>query len=572
MRQQHYFMPTLRDNPADAETASHRLMLRAGLIRQLAAGVYTYLPLGQRVLRKVQNIIREEMDKTGAQEMLLPTLHPAELWKRSGRWDDYGQELMRLKDRHDREFALGPTHEEAVTALFGNEVKSYKKLPVTVYQIQTKFRDERRPRFGVLRSREFVMKDAYSFDASPEGLNDSYRKMYEAYTAILTRCGLRFKAVEADSGTIGGTGTHEFIVPSDIGEDTIVCCDSCGYAANIEKAEVAPAPYDAAAEHAGQPAEKVHTPGARTIDEVARYLNVPQRQIIKSVAFRADGQTVLALVRGDYEINEAKLKSVLGAGHLEMLPESAIVNEFGSAPGFIGPVGAGPSVKIVADYSVRGMNGAVCGANEPDFHWVNAVPERDFHAEYGDLRQIAAGDCCPRCSDEITFTKGIEVGHIFKLGTKYSEAMGAVFLDENGQARPMIMGCYGIGISRMIAAIIEQNHDADGIVWPAAVAPFHIHLIAVHLQDKVQREAAERLYHLLREQGYEVLYDDRDERPGVKFKDADLIGLPLRITVGKKAADNVVEISVRGTGERFEVPEKELWKLIRRYVEPYDCK
>ncbi|MDQ0337298.1 prolyl-tRNA synthetase [Caldalkalibacillus uzonensis] len=566
MRQQHYLVPTLRDVPADAEVASHQLMLRAGLIRQLASGLYTYLPLAQRVLKKIQDIIREEMNKAGAQELLMPALHPAEIWQETGRWDVYGPELMRLSDRHERQFALGPTHEEVVTGLLRDEVKSYKRLPMTVYQIQTKYRDERRPRFGVLRAREFIMKDAYSFDTSREGLDESYRKMYDAYQAIFSRCQLNFRAVEADAGAIGGTGTHEFMVLSDIGEDTIAYCDTCNYAANIEKAEVNQQEYEQV-QGSGLPMEKVDTPQAKTIEQLAAMLNVSPSQIIKAVALAVDGQVVVALVRGDFELNEVKVKNLLDADVVELLDEERIRTELGSEPGFIGPVGL-DGCKVIADYSIKGMTDALAGANEKDKHVVHVSVDRDFSVEcYADLRQISEGDACPRCAGTIHFAKGIEVGHVFKLGTKYSEAMGATFLDENGKEQPMIMGCYGIGVTRTLAAVIEQHHDEHGIIWPRALAPFDIHLIAVNMKDDAQRELAEQLYTQLREAGYEVLYDDRQERAGVKFKDADLIGIPLRITVGKKAGEGIVESKLRKNGETQELKAEQLIEQIPSLLE-----
>ncbi len=534
MRQQHFLIPTLRDLPSDAEVTSHQLMLRAGLIRQLASGVYTYLPLGHKVLRKVQEIVRQEMDRAGGQELLMPALHPAELWKESGRWDVYGPELMRLKDRHDREFALGPTHEEVITGLLRDEVKSYKKLPVTLYQIQTKYRDERRPRFGVLRSREFIMKDAYSFHTSAESLDQTYQDMYNAYSAIFSRCALNFRAVEADSGAIGGTGTHEFMVLSEIGEDTIAYSDSSDYAANIEKAAVIVKEYDQVIPAEQKSVEKIDTPNVKTVNDLVQFLQVEAKQIIKTVAFEVDDRIVLALVRGDYEINDIKIKNLFHADMAELLSEERIVKELGSVPGFLGPIDV-TGVTVVADYSVKGMLAGVVGANEKDKHYIHVQPERDFSIEgYYDLRNIVIGDPSPDGQGIIQFAEGIEVGHVFKLGTKYSEAMGATYLDENGKEQSMIMGCYGIGVSRTVAAIIEQNNDENGIIWPLSVAPFQIHLIAVNSKDEVQMEVAEKIYQELNEKGFEVLFDDRNERAGVKFKDADLIGIPLRITVGKK--------------------------------------
>lgn len=561
MRQQHYLVPTMRDVPADAEVASHKLMLRAGLIRQLASGLYSFLPLGQKVLRNVQQIIREEMDAAGAQELLMPALQPAEIWQETGRWDVYGPELMRLYDRHERPFALGPTHEEVVTGILRDEVKSYKRLPMTVYQIQTKFRDEVRPRFGLLRAREFMMKDAYSFDVSHESLDRSYELMYAAYQNIFSRCGLDFRAVEADSGAIGGTGTHEFMVLSEIGEDTIAYCDTCSYAANIEKAEVINKQYEQLSGDAQASVETVDTPQVKTIEQLVNFLNIDVKRLIKTVAFKVDDFVVVALVRGDYEVNEVKVKNVYGADVVEMLAEDEVV-ALGSIPGFMGPVGL-KDVKIIADYSIQGMVDAVTGANEKDKHLMHVQPARDFSVDgYYDLRNIVERDACPRCEGHIQFAEGIEVGHVFKLGTKYSEALGATFLDENGKTQPMIMGCYGIGVSRTVAAIIEQHHDENGIVWPKAVAPFHIHLIAVNMKDDNQKTLAEKLYNQFKTERIDVLFDDRQERPGVKFKDADLIGLPLRITVGKKASEGIVECKWRKDGSQEEVHVDDLHDYI----------
>ncbi|PYI54858.1 proline--tRNA ligase [Paenibacillus flagellatus] len=570
MRQSNTLVPTLRDDPSDAETASHRYMIRAGLIRPLVSGVYSYLPLGYRALRNVERIIREEMEKAGAIELLLPSLHPAELWQESGRWDEYGPELMRLADRHGRAFALGATHEEAITALVRDEVKSYKKLPLTLYQFQTKFRDERRPRFGLLRGREFLMKDAYSFDATPEGLDASYKRMYDAYEAALARCGLTFRAVEADSGSIGGTDTHEFVALSAVGEDTIAQCAGCGYAANVELAESAPeaaAPDTASSAPAGDRfpgGAIVETPGVRSIAQLSAFLGIEPKRIVKSIALLADGKPVVALVRGDRELNETKAKRLLAAANVEMMPEADIAGKLGSAAGFIGPVGLKAGVAIVADEEVRGMGGAVVGANEPGRHRVGVAADRDFRVDrYGDLRTAAPGDGCRRCGGEFRFHKGIEVGHVFKLGTKYSEPMRATFLDETGKPRPYWMGCYGIGVSRLLAAIVEQHHDEAGIVWPAEVAPYRVHLIQASARDAAQTELAERLYAGLRQTGISVLYDDRDERAGVKFADADLLGLPLRVTVGKRAADGVVECKPRTAAEPFELEAPELAAYVR---------
>ncbi|WP_167577624.1 proline--tRNA ligase [Ammoniphilus sp. YIM 78166] len=563
MRQSSLFLPTLREVPSEAEIASHQLMLRAGFIRQLVSGVYSYLPLGYRVLRKVTQIVREEMDRSGAQEISMPAIQPAELWQETGRWEAYGPELMRLKDRHDRSFVLGPTHEEVVTSIARDGINSYKKLPVNLYQIQTKYRDEVRPRFGVIRSREFIMKDAYSFDTTREGLDRSYQAMYDAYTRIFTRCGMDFRAVDADAGAIGGKGTHEFMALSDIGEDTIAYCSSCNYAANLEKAEVV---YQGQpSEEAAAETERIHTPGVKTIQQLAEFLAVPAENTVKSLLFKLDQQYVLALIRGDHELNDVKLKNMFDANVISMASEQEVKDILGSPVGFVGPIGLeGKKVTVVADHAVKDMVNAVTGAGEVDYHLKNVTPGKDFSVQqYGDLRNIKEGDPCPQCGEEIRFARGIEVGHVFKLGTRYSEKMKATFLDEQGKEKPMIMGCYGIGISRTVAAVVEQNHDENGIIWPRSIAPFEIHLIAVNVKNEDQLKLAESLYETLLAAGYEVLYDDRPERAGVKFKDADLVGLPLRITVGAKAAEGVVECKVRKTGESEELSTDQLLDYLK---------
>lgn len=567
MKQSTMLIPTMREVPAEAEMVSHRLMLRAGLIRMLVSGVYMFLPLGMRVLQKVEQIVREEMNRAGAQEVLLSALQPAELWMKSGRWDTYGPELIRLQDRHGRPMVLGPTHEEVITALVAAEVNSYRRLPQILYQIQTKFRDERRPRSGLLRGREFVMKDAYSFDVDEAGLAESYRRMYEAYCRIFERMGLDFRAVEADAGAIGGSKTHEFIVLSEAGEDTIVSCRQCEYAANVEKAEIRLPQADeqavvAARQQVG-PMEKVHTPGMKTIEEVSAFLSVSPDRMVKTLLYEADDRVVAVLIRGDHELNEVKLKSHLGVDKLALADEETVRKVTGAEVGFAGPVGL--SVDIVADQAVAMMTEAVVGANETDAHYVHAVPGRDFSVmAYLDLRMVQQGDTCPRCGGDIQFARGIEVGHIFQLGTRYSEKLGAYYLDENGQRRPMIMGCYGIGITRLIPAVIEQSHDEHGIIWPRSIAPFDVHLVPVNWQDEVQRRVAEDLYQRLQERGVEVLLDDRPERVGVKLNDADLIGIPWRILVGKKAAEGRVELKNRRTGE---VVEWEATALVERLDE-----
>ncbi|MED4270490.1 proline--tRNA ligase [Geobacillus stearothermophilus] len=566
MRQSQAFIPTLREVPADAEVKSHQLLLRAGFIRQSASGVYTFLPLGQRVLQKVEAIIREEMNRIGAMELLMPALQPAELWQQSGRWYSYGPELMRLKDRHERDFALGPTHEEMITAIVRDEVKTYKRLPLVLYQIQTKFRDEKRPRFGLLRGREFMMKDAYSFHTSKESLDETYNDMYNAYSNIFRRCGLNFRAVIADSGAIGGKDTHEFMVLSDIGEDTIAYSDASDYAANIEMAPVVTT-YEKSSE---PPAElkKVATPGQKTIDEVASYLQVSPERCIKSLLFNVDGRYVLVLVRGDHEANEVKVKNVLDATVVELATPEETERVMGAPVGSLGPIGVSEAVMVIADHAVAAIVNGVCGANEEGYHYIGVNPDRDFAvSQYADLRFVQEGDPSPDGKGTIRFARGIEVGHVFKLGTKYSEAMNAVYLDENGQTKTMIMGCYGIGVSRLVAAIAEQFADENGLVWPASVAPFHIHLLTANAKSDEQRALAEEWYEKLGQAGFEVLYDDRPERAGVKFADSDLIGIPVRVTVGKRAGEGIVEVKVRKTGETFDVPVGELTDTVRRLLQ-----
>ncbi|WP_372007328.1 proline--tRNA ligase [Paenibacillus chitinolyticus] len=548
MRQSRLLLTTLRESPADAEVISHQLMLRAGFIRQLAAGIYTYLPLGRKVLRKAEQIVREEMDRAGAQEMLMPVMQPAELWKESGRYSVYGPELMRLNDRHEREFALGPTHEEVITSIVRGEINSYRKLPVTLYQIQTKFRDERRPRFGLLRGREFLMKDAYSFDADWEGLDESYRQMFQAYNRILTRCEINFRAVEADAGAIGGEGgTHEFMALADIGEDTIAACTVCDYAANLEQAESRAARTDSV-ERSEEKAVKFHTPGIRTIGQLVQSLGIRSSDIMKTIVYTADSRPVAVVVRGDREVNEIKVKNYLRAGDLSIADAEAVEEATGAPAGFVGPLGL--SIPLLVDEEVFGMANGIAGANEADYHYRNLNPGRDLaESEVGDFRQAAEGDRCPRCAEGVLkLSRGIEIGHVFKLGTKYSESLEASFLDAAGKSTRMIMGCYGIGVSRILSAVIEQNHDTNGIIWPLALAPYQVHLIPVSIKDDVQVQAANDIYRRLQENGIEVLMDDRDERPGVKFKDSDLIGIPFRIVIGKDAGQGKVEFVERRSG------------------------
>lgn len=549
MRYSEMFLPTGREVPSDADVVSHQLMLRAGLIRKLTSGVYSYLPLGYRVIRKVEQIIREEMNRAGAQEVHMPMVQPADLWRESGRWEFYGKELLRFRDRRDSECCLGPTHEEVITDLVRNEVKSYRQLPLNLYQIQTKFRDEIRPRFGVMRCREFGMKDAYSFDADEAGAEASYRKMFDAYNRIFERCGLTFRPVEADSGTIGGSYSHEFLVIAESGEDAMAYCGTCGYAANLEKAESAKPEEIAPDKSAFGSLEEVHTPEVRTIEEVCQFLQVAPQDVIKTLVFNADGKPVAVLVRGDEEVNEIKVRNYLRCDVLEMAMDDEIRAVAGSPRGFVGPIGI--KCPVVADYSLMNRMNLVAGANREDYHIRNVNFGRDVRiSEYADLRVIRESDGCPRCSGSIRFARGIEVGHVFKLGTKYSKAMKAVFLDRNGRDQEMVMGCYGIGIGRTVAACIEQHHDANGIVWPLAIAPYHVIVTPVNMNEPALAEVAGTLYDALQAKGVDVILDDRDERAGVKFKDADLIGIPLRITVGpKRLAEGCVEIKNRKTGE-----------------------
>ncbi len=554
MRLSRYYAPTLKESPAEAEVISHKLLLRAGLIRKLTAGVYTYLPLGLRALNNVARIVREEMDRAGALEILMPSVQPADLWKESGRWDVYGRELLRFVDRHDRESCLGPTHEEVVTDLVRHEIRSYRQLPVNLYQVQTKFRDEIRPRFGLMRGREFVMKDAYSFDKDDAGADSSYQSMYDAYARIFTRLGLKFRAVSADSGAIGGSFSHEFMVLAETGEDTIVACPACDYGANLEKAEsvvpprgdIPPCP----------PSVSVPTPGVHTVEEVSLFLGVAPARIVKTLLYMADGAPVAGLVRGDRELNEIKLKNLLAAADIRLATPEEVTALTGAPVGFAGPIGLSQDVKIYADQELACGTDWIVGANAADLHLRQVDLERDARiAAFADLRQVAPGDVCPKCGALLDFTKGIEVGHVFKLGLKYSKALNATFLDEAGKEQYMIMGCYGIGVSRIVAACIEQNNDASGIVFPPPIAPFEAVIINLSPKDETAVAKADELYAALTKTGVETLLDDRDERPGVKFKDADLIGLPIQLTLGGKGlARGIVETKDRRTGEKGELP------------------
>ena len=550
-------MPTTKEIPSDAEVVSHRLMLRAGLIRKVASGIYNYLPAGLRVLRKVEGIIREEMDRAGAQEVLMPSVIPAELWKESGRWDAYGKELLRFRDRADREFCLGPTHEEVITDLVRREVRSYRQLPLNLYQIQDKFRDEIRPRFGLMRGREFFMKDAYSFDADEEGAAGSYQKMYDAYSRIFRRMGLAFRAVEADTGPIGGKSSHEFMVIADSGEDAIVSCGACEYSANVEKAECGPEGSVPAATPAPGPPRKVPTPGKRTIGEVSAFLGIAPGLFFKTLLFETDKGDVAVVLSGKHEVNEVKVKNRLGADWVKLAGEERVREITGAPSGYAGPVGL--SARVLADHSVRGIASGATGANEKDAHLVDVVPGRDFLPEsYADLRLVEEGDRCPRCSGPIRFSRGIEVGHVFRLGTKYSVALSATYLDAFGKEQPIVMGCYGIGVGRTAAAAIEQHHDDDGIVWPISIAPFEACVLPVNTKNDGLVKEAERVGEELSARGIEVLFDDRDERAGIKFKDADLVGIPLRVTFGEKNYEaGCAEIRDRKTGrtDRVEISE-----------------
>lgn len=553
MRVSKMFAPTLREVPAEAEVVSHQLLLRAGFMRKSTNGMYSYLPLAWRVLKKIENIVREEMDNAGAQEIMMPIMQPAEIWQESGRWGAYGAEMIRLKDRHNREYCLGPTHEEMVTTLIKGDVRSYRQLPMNVYQIQDKFRDERRPRFGLMRSRDFIMKDAYSFDRDEAGLDVSYKSMYDAYTNVFNRCGLTFRPVEADSGAIGGSGSHEFMVIAESGEAEIVYCTECDYAANVEKAEmhVIEAADEAALERA-----EVETPNCKSIADVCAYLNMPVEKSVKAVAYKSEKGLILCFVRGDHEVNEVKVINTCNVLEVEMADENMLV-EAGTCGGYMGPVGIDPEkVMVVVDHSVMKMHNFCCGANKEGYHMVNVNPGRDFTPTFvADIRLIQEGDPCPHCGGKVAKARGIEVGQVFKLFTKYSAAMNCTFLDENGKENPMVMGCYGIGVSRTMAACIEQNNDKDGMIWPVAIAPYEVLVVPVNTKDEASTAKAEEIYEVLKKAGVEAVIDDRNERPGVKFKDADLIGYPLRVVVGPKTlAEGNIEVKARRTGEVAMLP------------------
>lgn len=568
MKMSNMLISTLREVPAEAEIDSHKLMLRAGMIRKMAAGVYNYMPLGLRVLKKIEDIVREEMNTAGAQEFLASAIIPAELWQESGRWDAYGAEMFRLKDRGERDFCLGPTHEEVFTDIARNEIKSYKQLPLNLYQIQTKYRDERRPRFGVMRSREFVMKDAYSFDKDQEGLDLAYDKMHDAYVKIFNRCGLDAKCVAADSGAIGGSNSAEFMVKSEVGEDDVVFCSECDYAANIEKAS---SPAEREEKQDLRELNKIETPNARSIEELVKFFNTDEKKFAKTILFNADGKIVAVMVRGDREINEVKISNAIGeVMNLELANSEEVKAATGAEVGFAGPIGIKVDMLLV-DEEVSNMYNFIVGANETGYHYENVNYGRDFEGKIGDFRNVTEGQKCPVCGGKVTIARGTEVGHIFKLGTKYSEAMNAKFIDEDGKEKPFIMGCYGIGVTRTMASIIEQHHDENGIVWPLSVAPYHVSVIPVNVKDEEQIRIANELYEELINMGIEAILDDRNERAGVKFKDSELMGIPMRVTVGKKINDGEVEFKLRDS-EMEIIKISDVCNIIKSEFEKNDIK
>jgi prolyl-tRNA synthetase len=551
------YSPTLRELPADAVVVSHQYMLKAGMMRKIGNGIYSFLPLAWRSIQKVEKIIREEINKTGAQEIMMPIVQPAELWQKTGRWDVFGPEMFKLKDRNDREYCLGPTHEELVTSLIQMDTTSYKQLPISVYQIQNKYRDEKRPRFGLMRSREFIMKDGYTFDADEEGLDKQYKLMYDAYTRIFTRCGLTFRPVIADSGAIGGSGSHEFEVLADSGEADIVYCENCDFAANIEAVDPLTVKCDI---HNDKEKELVETPGQHTIEMVCDFLHAPVAQSVKAVVYNVDGLVVLAMVRGDHEVNETKIQHIYNAINVDMASDEDL-KKVGLTAGYISPIGLKRTkdFDILVDPTVMEMQDACCGANEKDKHYIHVNPARDFtDVRVETIRQIQEGDVCPHCGGKIVRCRGIEVGQVFKLGTKYSEALHATFLDNQGKSHPFVMGCYGIGVTRTVAASIEQNHDDDGIIWPVAIAPYEVVIVPANNKSEEVMAAARKLYEDMEDGRDEVVLDDRNERAGIKFKDADLIGYPVRVTIGKKwQQSGCVEIKIRRSGEVVEVPLEE---------------
>jgi len=575
MRVSRYHMPTLKEAPKEAELVSHTFLLRGGYIRQLAAGIYDFLPLGVKVLHKVSNIVREEMNRKGALEVLLPAVQPAELWQESGRWQHYGPELLRVVDRHKRDFCIGPTHEEVITDLARRDLRSYRELPVNMYQIQAKFRDEIKPRGGLLRGREFIMKDAYSFDADADGAKKSYKAMYEAYCAIFRRCGLDFRVVEADTGNIGGSMSHEFQVVAETGEDYVLRCPKCDHTVNQELAAIRPGAQTVPGAEAPAvlPFEPVHTPDQKSVEDVAAFLGVTTRQVVKTLVCVADGEPIAVLLRGDHELSDVKLRRALGATSVELADDATVEKVTGAIVGFAGPVGlksaSGKPTRIVADLAVSGLSDIVVGANRDYYHFKHVVPGRDFQVEkYLDVRNAVEGDPCPNCADgSYSLFRGIEVGHIFYLGTKYSAAMQCIFQDVEGNVKPMVMGCYGIGVTRIMAAAIEQNHDDRGIRWPVPIAPFEAAVLALQVSDANVSAAAEKLYADLQAAGVDVLFDDRDQRPGVKFADADLVGIPFQIVLGARdLAEGLAEVKDRRTGTREKVPVAEAAAIVAQRV------
>ena len=555
MRVSNLFFATQREVPADAEIPSHKLMLRAGLIRKMSSGIYAYMPMGFKVYKNVEKVIREEMDRAGAQELIMPALLPAEAYQASGRWEKFGPEMFRMSDRGGRPFCLGPTHEEPFTEAVRDTFRSYKNLPVTLYQIQHKYRDEKRPRFGVIRSREFVMKDAYSFDVDEEGLDKSYKIMYDAYRRIFDRLGLDYTVVDADSGAMGGSGSQEFMVKSPIGEDAICFCDACGYAANEEKATCKEGEADTSAE---LPIEKIKTPDAKTIEELVAFLNTTPDKFVKTILYNIDGKIVAAMVRGDRDINETKLGNIYDAMEMDLASFEDVERITGAKVGFAGPVGLKEKIEIVMDSEVALLKNFIVGACETDYHFKNVNVGRDFAPDIvKDIKNVKSGDLCPKCGKPLGMARGVEVGHIFKLGTKYSDSLGCIYLDKEGKEQSMVMGCYGIGVSRTIAAIIEQYNDEDGIKWPAIAAPYKVIVIPTNTKDETVMGVAEKLYNSYIDAGYETLIDDRNERPGVKFKDADLLGIPLRVTVGRRAGEGIVELKFRMDGAMSEATVEE---------------
>jgi len=569
------YAPTIKEKPADSETISYELLTRGGFIRKVAAGIYTYLPLGWKVIKKITKIVEEEMDKIGAQEFMMPIIQQAEIWKESGRWEDYGPEMMKLSDRHGREFTLGPTHEEMITFIVRNELRSYKQLPLILYQINQKYRDEIRPRFGLMRAREFIMKDAYSFHSDEKSLEETYQDFYRAYSKICERLELNYISVEADTGAIGGTDSHEFIILASTGESDIYVCDSCGYSASEERAQ-SKIPENIPEEI--EPLEEVPTPNVKTIEDVSEFLKVSKEKIVKSLLYVGRNGYVMALIRGDYELNESKLKNLLKDQTLRLATPEEVQRDFGVPIGFIGPVGIdGVKVQKVADLSIKNLNNFVVGGMKEDYHYINTNLNRDFTVElWGDIRTVKEGEGCPKCGNQLRHTKGIEVGHIFKLGTKYSEKLNGYFVDEEGKNKPYLMGCYGWGISRTLAAIVEQLHDDNGIIWPISVAPYTVEIVIVNTSDEEQRTFGFKLYEILKSRNCEVLLDDRETSAGFKFKDSDLIGFPIRITVGKKLKDGKIEIKKRYEEKGVEVSIKkgleEVVDLIEKTIEEYSTK